>query len=97
MIGHKLDISNGLCEVYLLTSDPKKITLQVFTDMGKDQMWMRLVDGQGKLCANIFDRVRVLIDPSTPKEFPKAKVEEKLPEGHALLPPDLALPGAGQI
>ncbi|MBP1646996.1 MAG: hypothetical protein H6Q30_441 [Bacteroidetes bacterium] len=80
MIGHKLDISNGLCEVYLLT-DHRRITLQIFADMGKDRVWMRLVDGQGKLCASIFDRVRILIDPSTPKEFPRAKLEEMLPEG----------------
>ncbi|HBE41886.1 MAG TPA: hypothetical protein DDW27_11905, partial [Bacteroidales bacterium] len=81
MIGHRLDISNGLCEVFLKTSDRKDIRLQIFTDMDKDQVWMRLVDLEDNLCANIFDRIRVLIDPSTPKEFPKAKVEEKLSEG----------------
>jgi len=81
MLGHQLDISNGMCEIYLLTSDQKKITLQVFTDMEKDQLWLRLVDQQGKPCPNIFDRVRILIDPSTPREFPKAKLEENLPGG----------------
>jgi alpha-L-fucosidase 2 len=81
MIGHRLDISNGLCEVFLLTKDQKKIKLQIFTDMTKDQLWMRLVDQQGNLCENIFDRVRVMTDPSTPAEFPKAKSEEELSEG----------------
>lgn len=81
MLGHKLDISNGLCEVYLLTSEKKKITLQVFTDMNSDRLWFRLVDDQGKSCANIFDRIRVMPDPSTPKEFPKTQIEENLKKG----------------
>jgi hypothetical protein len=81
MIGHRLDISNGLCEVYLLTKAKKKLTLQLFTDMTADQLWFRLVDQQGNPCENIFDRVRVMPDPSTPKEFPKTKMEEDLPNG----------------
>ena len=70
-----------MCEVFLLTKDQKKIKLQIFTDMTTDKLWMRLVDSKGNLCDNIFDRVRVLIDPSTPAEFPKAKVEEDLNKG----------------
>lgn len=81
MIGHRLDISNGLCEVFLLTKDQQKITLQLFTDMVSDQLWMRLVGAQGKPCDNIFDRIRVMIDPSTPAEFPKAKIEEDPDKG----------------
>jgi len=81
MIGHRLDISTGICEVYLKTKDQKDIILQIFTDMTKDQLWMRLVDRQGKMSENVFDRVRVLIDPSTPGEFPKAKTEEQLFKG----------------
>jgi alpha-L-fucosidase 2 len=81
MIGQRLDVSNGMCEIYLLTSAQQKITLQVFADMSGDRVWMRLVDQQGSLCPNIFDRVRVLVDPSTPKEFPKAKIEEDLSRG----------------
>ena len=81
MIGHRLDISTGLCEVFLLTKDQKKLTLQIFTDMTKDQLWMRLVDQQGNPCENIFDRVRVMPDPSTPEEFPKTKKEEDLANG----------------
>jgi len=81
MIGHRLDISNGLCEVFLKTKDKKDIRLQIFTDMEKDQVWMRLIDQDDNLCINIFDRIRVLIDPSTPAEFPKAKSEEDLSGG----------------
>lgn len=81
MVGHRLDISNGLCEVTLLTNDKKELKLQIFTDMTTDKLWMRLVDSQGNLCNNIFDRVRILIDPSTPAEFPKAKQEENMDKG----------------
>jgi len=81
MIGHRLDISGGLCEVFLLTKDQKKLTLQIFTDMTKDQLWMRLIDQQGSPCENIFDRVRVMPDPSTPAEFPTTKKEEDLANG----------------
>ena len=70
LLGHSLDISTGLCEVSLQTSGGKKIKLQVFTAMEDDRLWMRLVDENGDLTGNIFDRVRVLPDPSTPKEFP---------------------------
>jgi hypothetical protein len=81
MLGHKLDISNGLCEVYLLTSEKEKITLQIFTDMLKDKLWMQLVDENGNLCDNIFDRVRVIPDPSTPNEFPKYSYQENMDDG----------------
>ena len=81
MLGHKLDISNGLCEVYLLTANKQKQTLQIFTDMDDDKLWMQLVDENGKLCESIFDRVKVMPDPSTPKEFPKYTVQENLDKG----------------
>ena len=81
MIGHRLDISNGICEVFLITKDQRKIVLQIFTDMVKDQLWFRLIDQQGNPCENIFDRIRVIPDPSTPKEFPKTKTEENLGNG----------------
>ncbi|MCG8310732.1 MAG: hypothetical protein MI975_25305 [Cytophagales bacterium] len=81
MLGHKLDISNGLCEVYLLTNDKQKVTLQLFTDISSDKLWMQLVDAKGELCENIFDRIKIMPDPSTPGEFPKYKVQENLDEG----------------
>ena len=81
MIGHRLDISNGQCEVFMLTKDQKKITLRIFTDMTSDRLWFRLVDMQGNPCENVFDRIRVISDPSTPKEFPKTLIEENLEKG----------------
>ena len=81
MIGHRLDISTGLCEVSLLTCNHKKIRLQLFTDLNEDKLWMRLVDSQGNTAANIFDRIRVMPDPSTPREFPGYRSDENLSGG----------------
>ncbi len=81
LTGHRLDISDGMCEVFLKTSDKKEIRLQIFTDMNKDQLWMRLIDQEGNLCRNVFDRIRIFVDPSTPSEFPKAAIEENLSGG----------------
>ena len=83
LLGHSLDISTGLCEVSLLTSQGKKIKLQLFTDMNDDKLWMRLIDENGELAENIFDRIRVMPDPSTPKEFPSYRITE-LPENGTL-------------
>ena len=49
--------------------------------MTSDRLWFRLVDTQGNPCENVFDRIRVMADPSTPKEFPKTQIEENLRKG----------------
>jgi hypothetical protein len=81
MIGHSLDISNGLCEVFLLTSDRKEIKLQIFTAMNEDRLWMRLTGKNGEPVKNIFDRIRVMTDPSTPAAFPSPEPKEDLKAG----------------
>ncbi|MEO9005348.1 MAG: hypothetical protein ABI288_11460 [Ginsengibacter sp.] len=81
MMGYKLDISKGLCEVKLLTTDKKEVILQIFTDMQNDRLWMQLVDLKGNKQANIFNRITVMPDPSTPPEFPKFTTEEDLNKG----------------
>lgn len=81
LLGHSLDISNGMCEVYLLDSAGKKIRLQVFTDMTKDKLWLRLADMEGNEVPNIFNRIRMFPDPSTPEEFPKHTAAEMLSDG----------------
>lgn len=81
LLGHSLDISNGLCEVYLQDKQKKKLTLQLFTDMKEDKLWMQLVDSTGKLTPNIFKRIHIMPDPSTPPEFPKFSTSELLKDG----------------
>jgi hypothetical protein len=81
MIGYKLDISDGVCEVKMLTSDKKEVLLQIFTDLQEDKLWMRLVNSDGSPHPNIFNRMKVMPDPSTPNEFPKYSIKEDLKNG----------------
>lgn len=81
LLGHSLDIANGVCEVYLLDADKNKIKLQVFTDMKEDKLLMQLVNEKGEKVPNIFKRLRMMPDPSTPPEFPKYTTNELLSDG----------------
>jgi len=75
MLGHKTDISTGICEVYLLV-DGKKQTLQVFTDMTADVLWFRLLDANGQPAPSCFNRLRMIPDPKTPRDFPNYTFKE---------------------
>ena len=69
LLGHRLDISDGLCDIDLLVNGkPHKV--QVCIEMTTDRLWMRLVDEVGDPAINCFQRVRILPDPATPSEFP---------------------------
>jgi len=81
LIGHELDISNGLCRVELLTAENKRLYLELFTDMSKDLLWVRLVDEKGKVQENLFNRLKLIPDPSTPAEFPAFQSAEYLKTG----------------
>ncbi len=70
LLGHKIDISNGLCEVYLLNNGAKN-TLQLFTDMSSDVLWFRLVDERQNILPSCFNRIRMIPDSKTPRDFPK--------------------------
>jgi hypothetical protein len=69
LLGHRLDVSNGLCEVYF---DAKGVrgTLQVFVDHNADRVWCRYVDEHAQLAPAPFERVRLLPDPQTPFDLP---------------------------
>jgi alpha-L-fucosidase 2 len=71
LIGHTLDIATGICRVQFLLADKKTIYLDLFTNMQTDQLQMQLTDVGGKPVPNIFNRVKITADPSTPGEFPK--------------------------
>ncbi|MDB4582022.1 glycoside hydrolase N-terminal domain-containing protein [Draconibacterium sp.] len=76
LIEHKLDISNGLVSIKLLLNKKNYAFLEVFTDMEKDRVWMKLVDEDGKPITNCFNRIRLIPDTTTPKEFPKYEVQD---------------------
>ncbi|MDR3246187.1 MAG: hypothetical protein LBT50_07120 [Prevotellaceae bacterium] len=75
LLGHKIDIANGLCEVYLLHKG-KKLCLQVFANMKSDELWFRLVDELQNVQPACFNRFRIIPDSKTPKEFPKYRIVE---------------------
>lgn len=81
LLGHKLDISNGICDVSLLTKAGRKLVLRIFTEMDDDRLWMRLIDEDGKDAPNVFNRIRLIPDPSTPTAFPRYAATEVLENG----------------
>ena len=81
LLGHELEISNGLCSIKLLTDQRKVLFLKLFTDMTTDQLWMELVDEKGVLQENLFKSVRLIPDSATPGNFPKYTTVENLDQG----------------
>lgn len=75
LLGHSLDVSNGMCKVFFL-KDGKNLTLTVFTDMRQDEAWLSLADENGRPAASCFNRLRVIPDPSTPGDIPHYQVQE---------------------
>ncbi len=69
LLGHKIDISTGVCEIYLL-NEGKGVKLQVFVDALQDHLWFQLIDKNGQPQPSCFDRLRVITDPSTPGDIP---------------------------
>nr|WP_306220333.1 glycoside hydrolase N-terminal domain-containing protein [Cohnella sp. WQ 127256] len=71
VLGHKLALENGLCEIYFKV-EGTDVTLLVFVDQHSDRLWAMLQYVEGKTeAANIFNRVRLIPDPHTPQELPK--------------------------
>lgn len=78
LLGHRLDIGTGTCDVRFLTESGIK-TLQVFADMAADRVWLRVMDEGGAACALPFERVRLLPDPDTPAEIPPPAIPTDTP------------------
>lgn len=69
VLGHKIHINNGLCEIFLLNNG-KKNTLQVFVDSDSDHLWFKLLDENQQIQPSCFNRLRILPDSHTPQEIP---------------------------
>lgn len=75
LLGHHLDISCGVCTVQIRVRDSgEDIRLEIFTEMDHDRVWLRTVDRDGRAVRSPFERVRLLPDPDTPKDFPRYEV-----------------------
>ncbi|MDR1381731.1 MAG: hypothetical protein LBJ47_09685, partial [Tannerella sp.] len=86
LLGHRVDIADGLCEVYLLNRGVPN-TLRVFADMTADRIWFRLVDGRQQPVPSCFNRLRVVPDAQTPREFPRYTVTEDVSLGFTQVMP----------
>ena len=71
VLGHKLWIDNGPCEVYFLAGS-EEVTLRLFVDQQSDRLWAT-VNGtdSGTAGKTIFNRMKWIPDPETPAELPK--------------------------
>lgn len=79
LLGHRLNIESGICEVYFLIDNEIK-TLEIFVDQTQDRLWMRMVDDSGLPVPAPFVYITLLPDSKTPKELPKysaSKLEEE--------------------
>lgn len=81
LLGHKLDIANGICSVFLLDEHNNKNELQIFTDMQSDKLWMKYTNSSGELIPHPFTRIHLMPDPSTSPEFPATEKQENLADG----------------
>lgn len=70
LLGHSVDISTGRCTVSLLRRG-EPLSLLVDVSMEADNVMLSLVDGAGNPVPSCFNRVRLLPDPSTPRELPR--------------------------
>ncbi|MCE7984835.1 MAG: hypothetical protein DYG89_26990 [Caldilinea sp. CFX5] len=66
LLGHQLQVATGLCEVYFLV-DNARLTLQLFTDLHAERLWLRMIDATGQPTRAPFDRMRLLPDPDAGK------------------------------
>lgn len=77
LLGHTLDISDGLCTVQLL-KDGKRIELRIFADMNADKVWLSLTNDKEESIPSCFNRIRLIADPSTPDDIPRYQIREQV-------------------
>src|SRR5690606_2828835 len=78
LLGHRLDISWGLCTVNLAVEGvPQQV--QIFVEPAVDRVWLRTVDAAGNPVPSAFDRVRLLPDPEAGQDMPTYAVPEDTP------------------
>lgn len=73
VLGHSVDPSDGTCTVRLLVKDTE-VRLRLFVDMTADRLWISSHTPDGRPCPAPFNRLALLTDQGTPKEFPQRSV-----------------------
>jgi alpha-L-fucosidase 2 len=82
LIGHHLDISTGICRVEMVVQG-KPVFAEIFTEMDHDRLWLRTTNSEGQSAPSPFERIHLIPDSETPKEFPPFSV--RVDEGKSLL------------
>ena len=67
LLGHTLNIATAILEVRFLIRDEPQ-TLQLFTDLGSDRLWMRMVDAKGREVAAPFFRIYLSCQDGMPSK-----------------------------
>jgi len=73
VIGHTIDIANGLCTIDFLI-DGKPAIFELFVEVAHDRIWMKVRDGATGAPIPLFEEIKLIPDPETPPEFPQAAV-----------------------
>jgi len=87
LLGHRLDLASGVCDVFLLRANVR-VTLRIFVDMTEDRVWLRMQDPEGRDAESPFDRVHLM--PHTEKE--EDPPPRTGPEGPSVVVPPLPGP-----
>jgi len=80
LLGYRVDIAAGMCAVNLLV-DGQPAQLQLFVDMDRDFLWLRLVDAENHPLPNCFERVKLIPDPDTPNDLPAYRTGRNADQG----------------
>jgi alpha-L-fucosidase 2 len=70
LLGHRLDIATGTCDVRFLIGKTEERTLRIIAEMTADRLWLRMIDAQGRPAASPFTRARLIPDPDSPADLP---------------------------
>ncbi|WP_190866856.1 glycosyl hydrolase family 95 catalytic domain-containing protein [Paenibacillus arenilitoris] len=69
VLGHRVDISTGLCEVELLVRNERRI-VQIVLEPELDRLWLRSTDLNGEWVPSPFDRMKLIPDPDRSRDIP---------------------------
>lgn len=69
VLGHRVDPGDGTCIVRLLVRGAE-VHVHIFVDMTADRLWISSRTPEGVPCPAPFNRLSLLPDHGTPKEFP---------------------------
>ncbi|MFC9707801.1 hypothetical protein ACFTRD_06555 [Paenibacillus sp. NPDC056933] len=73
VIGHTIDIANGLCMIDLLI-EGKPAIFELFVEGSHERVWMKVSDAATGALVPLFEEIKLIPDPETPPEFPHAEV-----------------------